>query len=52
VEDWGRVLTPPHLPSLNTISIPYKFQEFETHPRGSIILMTFPRKCRAPEENI
>ena len=48
VGDWGTVLAPLHLASLNTITIPYIFQELETHPRGSVILMTFPRKCRAP----
>ena len=48
VEVWGRVPAPLHLPSLNTISIPYMFQELETHPRGLVIHMTFPRRCRAP----
>ena len=48
VGDWGRVPATLHLPSLNTVSIPYMFQELETHPRGSVIHMTFPRRCRAP----
>ena len=48
VGDWGTVLAPLHLPSLNTISIPYIFQELETHPRRSFIHMTFPRKFWVP----
>lgn len=48
VGDWGTVLAPLHLPSLNTVSIPYIFQELETHPRGSVIHITFPRKFWVP----